>query len=54
MEYIDPMVETVKDFGRIMGVVECCDKKFYTSKEAMDIIRIIIKENATRSLEVQS
>lgn len=51
MNYIDPMVETVKDFGRITGVMDILASRGYTQKQALKEIARIIKENELRSLE---
>jgi hypothetical protein len=45
------MVETVKDFGRIMGVMDILARRGYTKTQALREIGRIIKENDLRSLE---
>jgi DNA-binding XRE family transcriptional regulator len=51
MNYIDPMTETVKDFGRITGIMEILAKRGYTPTQALKEIGRVIKENEMRSLE---
>jgi hypothetical protein len=46
------MVETVKDFGRITGVMDILARRGYTMKQALKQIGRIIKENELRELAV--